>query len=536
MISIIYRTILQHNIVYKNYQFSILFILTLSITLISVADFAFAQQFEVTTYVGGDIPGYVDGNISSAAFNGPLASVLAPNGDLYVVDSTNHAIRIVYANGTVATYAGDGSSIAGSNDGTSSNASFSSPTNLALDANGDLYVVDSSNHKIRIIYVNGTVDTYAGKGGYGTIDGDALDAQFARPNDVALAPNGDLYVSDSSGNTIRIIYKNKTVATYAGNGIAGYNDTDALNAQFNIPTTLALAPNGDLYVADSSNDRIRIIYTNKTVATYAGNGTPGFNDTDALNAQFDDPYGIALAPNGDLYVTDKNNYKIRIIYANKTVDTIAGNGTEGLKNGNALNVPFGILFSIELAPNGDIYVASSTGNRIAKLTLNRTLGDSWTTRQQIDINSSQIPSTLTDFTVLISMTSPNLNSSAVQSNGNDIRFTSSDGVGILDHEIESFSNDDTGGSLVAWVRIPTLSNSSTTSIFIYYNVSDAPARLSYSTWDSNYEIIYHMNQSTFGADSTLDSTSNNRHATPMDNGNATFNSSDISICSNWKRT
>ena len=185
---------------------------------------------------------------------------------------------------------------------------------------------------------------------------------------------------------------------------------------------------------------------------------------------------------------------------------------------------------------GGVYIVtydatSATGVPAIQVTRTITVEDifldaSWFTRQQIDINSSQIPSNLTNFTVLISMTSSNLNSSAVQSNGNDIRFTTSDGFTLLDHEIESFSNDDTSGSLVAWVGIPTLSNSNDTMIYIYYNVSDVPARPSYSTWDSNYELIYHMNQNTFGKDSTLDSTSNNRHATPMDDGNTTFDSSD----------
>ena len=134
---------------------------------------------------------------------------------------------------------------------------------------------------------------------------------------------------------------------------------------------------------------------------------------------------------------------------------------------------------------------------------------------------------LTNFTILISINSTNLNSSAVQSNGNDIRFTSSDGVSLLNHEIESFSNDITSGSLVAWVRIPTLSSFIDTTIFIYYNVPNATAPYSYTVWDSDYEIIYHMNQNTFDDNSTLDSTSNNRHGTPTSAGTATFGSNDL---------
>ena len=576
------------------YQFSILLVLTLSITLISVTNFAFAQELVVSTYAGTGDYELVNGDVLSASFAGPVGIALDSDNNVYVADATNNQIRIIYAdNKTVATYAG--SIVPGVADGTTS-ARFSFPYGIALDSARNVYVGDSTFGTIRIIYTNGTVDTYAGNGTVGDTNGNASSAQFNGTHDIELNPNGDLYVADLGNNQIRIIYKNKTVATYAGSGTAGDTDGNASSAQFNRPQSVALNPDGNLYVADTSNHKIRIIYANRTVGTYAGNGSQGSVDGDASSAQFNGPRGLALDSNGNLYVSDSGNNQIRIIYTNGTVDTIAGNGTVGDTDGIASSAQFDVPIGIALDSNGNIYVSDSSNNRIRKIgipdttppvitlngsstivlqvgatytelgattddnstvriggdTVNTNIVGNYTvtydatdtsnnnatqlnrtvivreappiTRQQIIINSNQIPSTLYNFTVLISINSPDLNSSAIQSNGNYTSFTSSDGVTLLNHEIESFSNDITGGNLVAWVRIPTLSSSDNTTIFIYYNVPNVTASSSSSAWDSDYEIIYHMNQNTFGANSILDSTSNNRHATTRYTGSSPFDS------------
>ncbi|WOV93883.1 MAG: DUF2341 domain-containing protein [Candidatus Nitrosoabyssus spongiisocia] len=175
--------------------------------------------------------------------------------------------------------------------------------------------------------------------------------------------------------------------------------------------------------------------------------------------------------------------------------------------------------------------ADSSGNDAIQV--NRTvvvqqiLGASWDTRLQITINSSQVIGNHENFTVLISINDINLNSTTVQSAGQDIRFTTTDGNTLLEHEIESFTNDATTGTLVAWVRLPTLSNTSDTILYMYYNVSTASSIPYPNVWDSDYEIIYHMDQSTFTANSTLDSSGNDCHATPLSTGSTDFNSNDL---------
>ncbi|WOV93891.1 MAG: DUF2341 domain-containing protein [Candidatus Nitrosoabyssus spongiisocia] len=151
----------------------------------------------------------------------------------------------------------------------------------------------------------------------------------------------------------------------------------------------------------------------------------------------------------------------------------------------------------------------------------------WDTRQKITINSNQITTILQNFTLLVSISDSALSNSSVLPNGADIIFTSSDGFTILPHEIESFTNNATIGTLVAWVRLPTLSSTSDTILYMYYNVSLATTIIHDNVWDSDYEIIYHMDQSTFGAQSTLDSSGNNRHATPLFEGSTPFDSNDL---------
>ncbi|WOV93075.1 MAG: DUF2341 domain-containing protein [Candidatus Nitrosoabyssus spongiisocia] len=157
----------------------------------------------------------------------------------------------------------------------------------------------------------------------------------------------------------------------------------------------------------------------------------------------------------------------------------------------------------------------------------QTLDTSWNTRLQITIDSSQVIGNHENFTVLISINDTNLNSTTVQSAGQDIRFTTTDGTTLLEHEIESFTNNATTGTLVAWVRLPTLSSTSDTILYMYYNVSTASSIPYPDVWDSDYVIIYHMDQSTFGAQSTLDSSGNDCHATPLSTGSTDFNSSDL---------
>ena len=183
----------------------------------------FAQSASV--YAGSDSAGTDDGSTTTARFNLPRGLAYAADGRLFVADSANDVIRVIDANGSiVSTYAGSGSF--GSDDGSTTTASFDNPRGLALAADGRLFVADSDNNLIRVINANGSiVSTYAGSGLLGRDNGSTTTASFAIPVGLALAADGRLFVSDSARHMIRVINANgSTVSTYAGSGSFGSAD------------------------------------------------------------------------------------------------------------------------------------------------------------------------------------------------------------------------------------------------------------------------------------------------------------------------
>ena len=269
----------------------------------------------VTTLAGNGTRGFADGPGNTAQFNNPYGVAFAPNGNIYVADTYNQRIRVTNpTTGQVTTLAGTGTE--GFADGPGTNAQFNNPYGVAVAPNGTVYVADRFNNRIRATNpATGEVTTLAGNGTQGFADGPGNTAQFNDPTGVAVAPNGTVYVADVINNRIRAI--NPTtgqVTTLAGNGTVGFADGPGNTAQFNDPTGVAVAAGGTVYVADVSNNRIRAINpTTSRVSTLAGSGTEGFADGTGTNAQFNRPYGVAVAPNGTIYVADTDNHRIRKI-------------------------------------------------------------------------------------------------------------------------------------------------------------------------------------------------------------------------------
>lgn len=210
----------------------------------------------VSTWVGNGRGGYQDGPGPLARLYSPTGITSDPAGNLYVVDSGNLRIRRIDAIGNVTTIAGSGSS--GNADGPAATAQFREPLGIARDPAGNLYISDRIAHRIRKLSPAGIVSTYAGTGVRGYADGPALNAQFASPTGLAIDTAGNLYVLDRDNPRVRRIDPSGNVTTVAGTGIAGYADGPAGQAQFNLPYGLCLGANGrDLYITDSGNHRIR---------------------------------------------------------------------------------------------------------------------------------------------------------------------------------------------------------------------------------------------------------------------------------------
>ncbi len=258
----------------------------------------------LATLAGAGTIGSLDGPAAQATFSGPH-NIIASGSGFLVADTDNHRIRQI-ASGQVTTLAG---STVGYLDGPVATAQFAEPKGMAVDGAGTIYVADFSNHCIRTI-TNGQVATLAGNGNPGAQDGPIAAARFRYPRDLALDASGKLYVVDSLNHKIRLI-ANGQVTTFAGSGFQGYLNGSAASARFNTPYSLALASGGRIFVADYSNHRIRLI-ENGQVTTSAGSGTAGFLDGPPATARFNSPSGVTFSTtSGRVYVADRMNHRIR---------------------------------------------------------------------------------------------------------------------------------------------------------------------------------------------------------------------------------
>lgn len=256
--------------------------------------------------------------------------------------------------------AGDG--VNGTLDGAAAASRFSDPYGVAIDPRGTIYVADGAGaNRIRTIKPDGTVATLAGAGA-GFTDGQGAAAAFNTPSAIALDHEGNLYVADTGNHAIRKVAPGGAVTTLAGNGSPGALDSIGRAAQFNGPVGIAVDAAGIVYVADTYNDRIRRIGKDGSVTTIAGAGAPGLVDGPAMQAAFDTPSALAVALDGTLYVADTGNHALRRISADGMVDTLAM-PLEGERR-PLLRRPTGLA----LTHDGYLYIAASSGGRILQRT------------------------------------------------------------------------------------------------------------------------------------------------------------------------
>jgi sugar lactone lactonase YvrE len=353
---------------------------------------------DVTTLAGtGDFKD-VNGAALSAAFRSPSGVLTLSDGTVLVADSRDHLIRKISAE-QVTTYAGpdlvinlnaQGFPIGGLLNGKASESFFNEPAGLAVDAQGNVYAADASNHAVRKISASGQVTTLAGNGVLGNIDGAGAEARFNHPTDVAVAEDGTVYVADTLNHVIRKITAAGMVTTLNAASdrgievrpgeaaIAGdFKDGNLKDAKFNEPSGLALDAKGNLYVSDTGNQRIRYIdFNDGVVSTVAGTGVAekgalyaagDFADGDALKASFDFPKGITLTSEGGLLIADSLNHSIRYLL-NGNVSTIAGTTVTGEANGIETKATLYNPSDVAVAKDGSIIVADAYNNKIRKIT------------------------------------------------------------------------------------------------------------------------------------------------------------------------
>ena len=266
----------------------------------------------LVTTVAGSTNGFLDGQSILAKFNGPNGITVTATDRIFVTDEFNHNIRLISNIGFVGVTAGSSSGIisSGFSDGFRFDvAKFDQPAGIAIDDAGALFIADKNNRRIRKIAGN-NVTTLAGSGSFGSIDGQGNSASFSNPTGITIDAPGNLYITDNS-KLIRKITPTGLVTTIAGSTSSGFADGQGSAAKFNFATGIAIDTQGNLFVSDKS--RIRKISPTGLVTTIAGTAISGFLDGNATTAQFNFPNGIAIDAQGNLYISDRNNHKIRKI-------------------------------------------------------------------------------------------------------------------------------------------------------------------------------------------------------------------------------
>jgi Immunoglobulin domain/NHL repeat/Immunoglobulin I-set domain len=315
-------------------------------------------------------PGNVDGTGSAARFSGPSGVAADASGNVFVADTLNHVIRKITSAGIVSTFAGTSGS-SGSTDGTGSAARFSGPTGVAVDASGNVFVADYGNNVIRKITSVGIVSTFAGYPGIiGSADGTGTAARFKSPYGIAVDAFGNVFVADKSNHVIRKITSAGVVSTLAGTaGSSGSTNGTGSAVLFSSPSGVAIDASGNVFVADTNNHAIRKITSAGVVSSFAGSATSGSTDGTGGAAMFSYPYGVAMDASGNVFVADANNHAIRKITSAGVVSTFAstaGNigSTDGTGSAARFNAPSGVAVDI----SGNVFVADKSNNVIREIT------------------------------------------------------------------------------------------------------------------------------------------------------------------------
>ena len=411
------RQLIHSDRLHGRYLFALAFIFALVPVLCQAQA---PPQYTITTIAGQlGTSGYAGdgGAATSASLWGPAAVIFDSSGNLYIADADNDLVREVNTSGAISTIAGNCPTTpctgAFSGDGAAATkAGLNHPSGLTFDSSGNLNIADTDNYEVRKV-TSGTINTVAGKNSSGAgFAGDlaaATSAQLWNPSGVAVDSAGNIYIADAYNNVVRVVCETQTpiactnnafvnstgyvtwaagdINTFAGKDVnscttgtcgAGYTGDGgvATGALLNNPTAVLLDGSGNLYISDSGNNAIRMVNTSGIITTVVGGGGPlaaGYSGDGgpALQAQLNNPKGIALDSSGNLYIADTDNSVIRMVTPGPKgiITTIAGTGTPGSSGDGGPATSAELSFPSGVAVHGgNVYIADSGNNAIRLLT------------------------------------------------------------------------------------------------------------------------------------------------------------------------
>ena len=316
-------------------------------------------------------PSVADGSVAALSMLGPQVIARDNSGNLYFIEGNQ--VRKIDSSGAIVTVAGTGAGGYDGDNGPATAAQLSTPYALAVDSTGNLYIADSAS-RIRIVSPGGTIASCAGSvaRGYSGDGGQATAALLSLPLGMAIDAAGNLYIADNQNQRIRKVSANGIISTVAGIGTPGFSgDNDlAVHAAINSPSAVAVDQNGNVYVVDTGNQRVRKIATNGVITTIAGGGTADGDGGPATSAQLGAPIGVAVDRSGNVYIAESQTNRFRMVAANGIITTIAGTGAFGSygDGGPAVNAAFEYPAAIVFDNSGNLTITDDLSHTVRLLT------------------------------------------------------------------------------------------------------------------------------------------------------------------------
>jgi len=317
-----------------------------------------------------------DGSVATATdLTRPLALAVDAGGSLYFIDGNR--VRMITGQGRITTIAGTGDRGDRGDGGSARVAHLNSPQALAIDPDGNVFIADTGNNRVRKVSASGDISTVAGTGdaGYFGDGGQAVKARLNSPAGLALGFGGALFIADTMNHRVRQVAANGVITTVAGTGTAGYSfeGVPALAAPLNLPEALAFDSEGHLYVADVGNRRVREIDLSGAIRTVAGTGRQGFSGDRGPGSAAKVNLATEGYGGGNLYVADTGNQRIRKVDLRGNISSVAGTGRIGYSGDGGppsaaiLSLPLSVAVDVQ----GTLYLADSGNNRIRKIARGR---------------------------------------------------------------------------------------------------------------------------------------------------------------------